>query len=94
MRPQKRRRAVEILSTADLPLAISRGDLPLVTRLGNSSRLCAAAEASPGPLQLVRAPGCLAVKLVLMAIGVVGLWATRSLYGREQVHTAQFSRLR
>ena len=52
---------------------------------------CAAAEAHPGPVQVVRAPGCLAYKLLVGLVGVVGLWATRALYGRTYVHTPQFT---
>ena len=67
--------------------------LPLLTD-HNGTSLCGDAEANPGPAQLIRAPGCIALKLLLIAIGVVGLWATRSLYGANQVHSAMFTRLR
>uniref|UniRef100_A0A7S3AU80 Uncharacterized protein n=1 Tax=Haptolina ericina TaxID=156174 RepID=A0A7S3AU80_9EUKA len=58
---------------------------------GISSDICSDAVESPGPWQVVRSPACLGVKMMLMVIGVIGMWATRSLYGTVQVHTAQFS---
>jgi hypothetical protein len=58
----------------------------------NTSSICEAADADPGPAQLLLAPGCVVVRLALFAIGVGGLWVTRSLYGTVQVHAAQFSR--
>ena len=68
---------------------------PLAFRVANGTQsLCEAAEAEPGPMQLVRSPACIVLKLTLFLVGVVGMWATRSLYGTTQVHTAQFSRIR
>lgn len=58
----------------------------------NATSICEAADADPGPRQLLRAPGCVALRLGIFAIGVGGLWVTRSLYGTVQVHAAQFSR--
>ena len=56
------------------------------------SRTCDAAGAEPGPAELLRSPGCCALKLSLVAVGAIGLWATRSLYGRESGRSAQFQR--
>jgi len=58
----------------------------------NGTYVCTDAEADPGPWHIVRTPACLGVKLLLMLIGVVGLWATRSLYGSRRRPEAQFSR--
>ena len=58
----------------------------------NATSICDAADADPGPRQLLRAPACVALRLGIFAIGVGGLWVTRSLYGTVQVHAAQFSR--
>ena len=60
----------------------------------NASSICESADADPGPWQLVQAPACACIRLVIFAVGVAGLWVTRSLYGTVQVHTAQFSRFR
>lgn len=54
--------------------------LPALFTAANSTG-CMGAEAHPGPSQLWRAPGCVVVKLLLVFIGVVGLWVTRALYG-------------
>lgn len=60
-------------------------DYNLLPALTNSS--CAIAEAHPGPFQLSSSPSCIAVKLILIVLGTLGLWVTRSLYGsRESVH--------
>ena len=56
------------------------------------SNTCAAAEAAPGPSQLVHAPACVALKAALVVIGIVGLWGTRSLYGAEQARSAAHQR--
>lgn len=66
--------------------------LPAMFAGANGSSVCEAAEGDPGPHQIVLAPACLAVKLMLMVCGVTGMWVTRSLYGSVQVHSAQFSR--
>lgn len=64
--------------------------LPLVFR--GSAFSCKRAEAQPGPRQILEVPGCLFVKLLAMTLGIVGLWATRSLYGSDQEQAAQFTR--
>jgi hypothetical protein len=66
--------------------------LPALFHGRDGSSVCEAAEADPGPRQLVRAPACLAIKLMLMICGVTGLWGTRALYGTVQVHSSQFAR--
>ena len=63
-------------------------DYNVLPALTNSS--CAAAEAHPGPLQLSRSPGCMAVKFTLVVVGSLGLWATRTLYGSADVAEVQF----
>ena len=37
-------------------------------------------------------PGCGAIKVGLIALGALGLYCTRSLYGENMVHAAQFQR--
>ena len=54
---------------------------------------CAApAGANPSPAELFRFPSCACVKLACFVLGVIGLWATRTLYGKTTVHSAQHQR--
>ena len=70
--------------------------LPMWTTVSaeNGTDICTEANNDPGPHQLFHAIPCLSVKLLILLVGLLGLWSTRSLYGSEQVHAAMFSRLR
>jgi hypothetical protein len=53
---------------------------------------CDSAGSNPGPMELLRSPGCIGIKLLLVLIGAIGLWSTRSLYGDETPRGAVFQR--
>ena len=46
----------------------------------------------PGFAEVLNHPGCKALKALLILIGALGLYVTRSLYGASTVHSAQFQR--
>eukprot|EP00966_Prymnesium_polylepis_P052774 1222260-Prymnesium_polylepis.1 len=75
--------------------------IPAVTRLlivHNGSALGVCEHASDDPLtpgigELMSHPGCSVVKALLVVVGVLGLYVTRTLYGAETNRESAFKRL-